>query len=81
MITNWAKSLSCSTHHQRFVPNFYRLTWTLKLKIKVFLSLDLRVKTTILPVIFFKEMARLNHGIILNQNGTLKASWDIFGFN
>ena len=53
MRTNWAKSLSCSTYHQRFVPNFYGLTWTLKLTIKAFLSLGLRVKTSILPVIFF----------------------------
>ena len=64
MITNWAKSLSCSlTYHQQFFPSFYGLTWTLKLTIRAFLSLTLRVKTSILSFRFF------------TKNGKTK-SWD-----
>ena len=69
------------TFHQRFFPSFYDLTRTLKLTIRAYLSLVLRVKASILSVRFFTKMARLNHGIILNQNTTLKTSWNIVGFN
>ena len=68
-------------YHQRFFPSFYGLTQTLKLTKRAFLSLALQVKTSILSVRFFTKMARLNHGITLNQNTTLKASWNIVGFN
>ena len=62
------------SYHQQFFPSFYGLTQILKLTITAFLSLTLRVKTSILSVRFFTKMERLNHGIILNQNTTLKTT-------
>ena len=62
------------TYHQLLFPSFYGLTRKLKLTITVYLLLALRVKTSILSVSFFTKMARLNDGIILNQNTTLKAN-------
>ena len=82
MITNCAKCLSCSvTYHQRFFSSFYILAQILNLPIRAFLSLALRVKRSLLPATFFTKMARLNHEIILNQNVTLKASWNTVSFN
>ena len=80
MITDWAKYLSCFPYHQWIFPVFYGLTQTLKLTIRAFLSLALWVKTSTLLVRFFTKMARLNHGIILNQNTTFKGNSNI-GFN
>ena len=34
-----------------------------------------------MSVSFFTEMTKLNYGIILNQNTTLKANWKIVGLN
>ena len=55
-------------------PVFHGLTRTLKLTLRAFLSLALCVKTSVLSVRIFTKMASLNHGVILNQNTTLKAN-------
>ena len=67
MIINWAKCLSCSPYLPSVILSQFFLT------IRP-LSLALRVKTSILSVRFFTKMARLNHGIMLNQNTILKES-------
>lgn len=62
---------------QLFFPSFYGLSLILKLAIKIFLFLVLRVKVSILLVRFFITMARLNHGIALNLKIILKENWII----
>ena len=75
MITNWAEYFSCFPYlPSAILCQFYELTRTLKLTTRAFLPLALRVKTSILSVRFFTKMATLNHGVILNQKTTLKAS-------
>ena len=59
-------------YHQLFFLSSNSLTWILKLIIRVFLFLVFRVKTSILSV--GQTMGKLNHGIKLNQNTTLKAN-------
>ena len=72
MITNWPELFSFITISDSF-PSFYGLTRILKLAIRAFLSLNLRVKTSLLLVRLFTKMARLNHWVISNQNTALKA--------
>ena len=85
MKINWAKYLSCSPYLRSAILSQFFFFWfnsNIKIDaIRGFLSLALQVITTILSVRFFTKMARLNHGIMLNQNTTLKTNWNIVGFN
>ena len=75
MTKNWANICPISlTYYQLFFPSFYGLIRKLKLTKRAFLFLALREKTSILSLKFFMTMAKLNHGIILNQDTSLKAN-------
>ena len=67
MIKNCANiCLAPLTYYQLFFPSFHGLTRILKLTVRVFLFVALRVKISIWSVKFFIAMARPNHGIVFN---------------
>ena len=67
MIKNCANiCLAPVPYHQLFFPSFHGLTRILKLTVRVFLFLALRVKISIWSVKVFIAMARPNHGIVFN---------------
>ena len=73
-ISTLSVSLTCD---QLFSLSFYGLIRIFKLIMRVFSLSILRVKTLFFKVIFATNMARLDQGITLNQNTTLRANGNI----
>ena len=73
-ISTLSVSLTCD---QLFSLSFYGLIRIFKLIMRVFSLSILRVKTFFFKVIFATNMARLDQGITLNQNTTLRANGNI----